>query len=63
MNNRTFHIKYSIKDKLEDEYFIEYDGPDDYELIKESAIHEIKKHLNKSVSGRIIIDEISEYNQ
>ena len=59
MKERTFQIKYSINNDRK-EYYIHYDGPDDYSLIRESALYEIKKHLNRKVSGKIKIEEINE---
>jgi hypothetical protein len=58
---KTFRINYSVGDSYPDTYYLYYDGIEDYDLIKESAIHEIKKNIKGTVGRKIKIGEIIEY--
>lgn len=57
---KTFKINYSVGDDYSDTYYLYYDGIEDYDLIKDSAIHEIKKHIKGTVKGKIKIGKIIE---
>ncbi len=57
---KNYKITYKLGDSQEKNFYLDYNGPYEKDLIRDSAVYEIKKFYRNVLHGKIEIKNIEE---